>query len=314
MRICIMGLPARGEGVASALREIEETERLGFAGYWLAHTIGVDALTLLAMAGRSTERIGLGTFVIPTYPRHPSAVAQQALTTQDACGGRLTLGIGLSHRAVMQDRLGFDWDYPIRHMREYLTTLNGLLRQDDFEFVGEEFTIRGYRVAIDDVAPPDVVVGALGPQMLRLTGRLADGTALWMGGPRYIADRVVPTIGKAACSAGRPAPRIIAGLPVCVTDRPADVRARAAASFEIYGRLPSYRAILDLEGAEGPEDVALIGSADEVYERLRNLHNAGATEFAGAIFAETATERDATLEVLRDAVGRFAPVSAEREG
>lgn len=105
MRISIMGLPERGEGVASVLRQIEEAEQLGFAGLWLAHTVGVDALTLLAMAGRSTERIELGTFVIPTYPRHPAAIAQQALTTQAACHGRLVLGIGLSHRGVMQDRL-----------------------------------------------------------------------------------------------------------------------------------------------------------------------------------------------------------------
>src|SRR5687768_12246555 len=110
-----MVLPGRGERTASVLRQVEEAEQLGFASVWLAHTVGVDALTVLAMAGARTERVELGTFVVPTYPRHPAALAQQALTTQDACGGRLALGIGLSHRVVMEDRLGFDWDHPIRH-------------------------------------------------------------------------------------------------------------------------------------------------------------------------------------------------------
>lgn len=301
MRISVMGLPGRGEDVISVLRQIEEAEQLGFAGFWLAHTIGVDALTLLAMAGLRTERIELGTFVIPTYPRHPAAIAQQALTTQAACHGRLVLGIGLSHRGVMQDRLGFNWDHPIRHMREYLATLDGLLRQEEFIFEGEEFIIRGYQLVLDQASPPSVVVGALGPQMLRLAGQRADGTALWMGGPDYIANQVKPIISESAQGAGRPTPRIIAGLPVCVTNRPAETRARAAHAYAIYGRLPSYRAVLDREGAAGPEDVALIGSASEVHAGLLALRDAGATDFAGAIFAASEGERLATLEVLRAA-------------
>ncbi len=256
MRIGIMVLPGRGEPVASTLKQIEDAEQHGFASLWLAHTIGVDALTVLALAGQQTENIELGTFVVPTYPRHPSAIAQQALTVQALSGGRLTLGIGLSHRAVMEDRLGFDWDHPIRHMREYLTSLAPLLRQEAFHFEGEEFTVRDYQLVIADASPPSVLVAALGPQMLRLTGRMADGTAIWMGGPRYIAEQVVPQIGEAACGAGRPAPRVVAGLPICVTDRPDEVRARAAHVYEVYGRLPSYRAILDREGVDGPEHVA----------------------------------------------------------
>jgi len=295
-----MVLPPRGERVARVLPQIVEAEQCGFASVWLAHTVGVDALTLLAMSGLQTNRIELGTFVIPTYPRHPAAMAQQALTTQDACGGRLVLGIGLSHRAVMQDRLGFDWDHPIRHMREYLTTLTGLLEQRQFDFEGDEFTVRGYQVIIDDVSPLRVLVAALGPQMLRLAGRAADGTALWMGGPNYVADQVVPILGKAARDSGRPSPRIVAGLPVCVTDRAREVRARASEVYEIYGRLPSYRSILDREGVAGPQDVALIGSAEEVRHGLRTLANVGVTDFAGAIFASEDRERAETLSVLRE--------------
>jgi 5,10-methylenetetrahydromethanopterin reductase len=300
MRISIMGLPERGHAVGPVLRSIEEAEAYGLSGYWLAHTTGVDALTVLALAGTCTSRIELGTFVVPTYPRHPAAMAQQALTTQSACDGRLILGIGLSHRVVMEGRLGFDWDHPIRHMREYLTVLNALLNGEPLEFEGTEFTVRGYAIAIDQVTPPDVVVAALGPQMLRLTGSMASGTALWMGGPEYIRTQAAPILTESAQKAGRPAPRIIAGLPVCVTEAVEATRERAAQHFQVYGRLPSYRAILDKEGASGPEDVALIGDEETVRAGINALKAAGATDIAGAIFASTDQEREATLRVLRD--------------
>lgn len=300
MRISIMGLPERGTAVAPVLRDIVEAEAYGLSGYWLAHTVGVDALTVLAMAGMRTEHIGLGTFVVPTYPRHPTAMAQQALTTQSACDGRLTLGIGLSHRVAMEGRLGFNWNFPIRHMREYLTILNALLHREPIHFEGTEFTVREYEVTIDGVTPPDVIVAALGPQMLRLTGKMARGTALWMGGPEYIRTRAAPILTEAANEAGKPAPRIIAGLPVCVTDQPDETRQRAAKHFEVYGRLPSYRSILDLEGATGPEDVALIGDEHTVRAGIEALKAAGATEFAGAVFASSDQERQTTLQVLRD--------------
>lgn len=294
-----MVLPPRGEPPGPILDQIEEAEDRGFVSVWLAHTVGVDALTVLALAGPRTRQVELGSFVVPTYPRHPAALAQQALTTQAAAGGRLVLGIGLSHRAVMEARLGFDWDHPIRHMREYLQTLRGLLAQQAIEFVGEEFVVRGYQLAVSDAPAPSILVGALGPQMLRLTGRLADGAALWMGGPRYIANGVVPNLNEAAGAAGRPSPRIVAGLPVCVTDAPAAVRQRAAEEYEIYGRLPSYRAILDREGVAGPSDVALIGSPNDVIAGLDAYAAAGATDFAAAVFARNRSEREATLDLLQ---------------
>src|SRR5215217_5495382 len=148
----------------------------------------------------------------------------------------------------MEQALGIDWSRPVRHMREYLSALRPLLAQEPTSFAGEEFRIQEYQIAVPDATPPPVLVAALGPQMLRLAGRLADGTAIWMGGPRYLAEHAVPTITAAAQEAGRPAPRMLASLPVCVTDRAGAVRERAAEVYARYGQLPSYRAILDREG------------------------------------------------------------------
>jgi 5,10-methylenetetrahydromethanopterin reductase len=300
MKIGIMALPGPGAGLFGLLRQFEDAEQQGFASVWLAHIRGVDALTALALAGQRTQRIELGTFVVPTYPRHPAALAQQALTVQAATSNRLTLGIGLSHRVSMEAQLGFDWDHPIRHMREYLTCLDQLLAQQPGQFEGEEFTLRGYEISIPDAAPPQVLVAALGPQMLKLTGAMAGGTAIWMGGAHYIAEHVLPRISAAAQEAGRPSPRIVAGLPICVTDQGDRVRARAAQVYERYGQLPSYRAILDREGANTPADVALIGTEQEVRAGLDRLKDAGATDFAASVFIPTGVDAEPTWALLRE--------------
>ncbi|HUG16007.1 MAG TPA: TIGR03564 family F420-dependent LLM class oxidoreductase [Thermomicrobiales bacterium] len=296
MRIGVMA----GGALQSAMRQIVEADEAGFASAWLSHIRGADALTVLALAGQQAQRIELGTFVIPTYPRHPSALAQQALTMQAATANRLTLGIGLSHRVSMEAQLGFDWDHPIRHMREYLTCLNPLLAQQRAHFEGEEFILRGYEITIPGAEPPPVLVAALGPQMLKLAGAMAHGTAIWMGGATYIAEHVIPRISAAASDAGRPAPRIVAGLPIAVTERGDEVRAKAAQVFERYGQLPSYRAILDREGAGTPADVALIGSDGEVRAGLQALADAGVTDFAASVFTPTGVDPEPTWSLLRE--------------
>ena len=298
--------PREASEIDTLVDRIADAEARGFRSAWLANIRGLDALTALASAGRQTREIELGTFVVPTYPRHPSALAQQALTVQAAAQGRLTLGIGLSHRVSMETALGFDWSHPIRHMREYLTCLRPLLAGEEVSYAGEEFRLNGYQLTVPGAAPPPILVAALGPQMLQLTGRLADGTAIWMGGPRYIADHVRPAITRAAEEAGRPAPRIVAGLPVCVTDRAEVVRQRAASAYERYGQLPSYRAILDREGAAGPADVALIGREDEVTEGLHKLATAGATDLAAAIFAPRGEDPARTQALLENVAGAGA--------
>jgi 5,10-methylenetetrahydromethanopterin reductase len=294
-------LPTPGQvlDLDTLLREFQRAEALGLHTAWMPNITSFDALTILALAGRQTRTLELGTFVVPTYPRHPAAMAQQALTTQVASGGRLVLGIGLSHRATIETRLGLDYSHPIRHMTEYLRCLAGLLAGEVVSFQGQEFRLDGYQLNVPGATPPPILVAALGPQMLRLAGRLAAGTAIWMGGPRYLAEHVIPTIVPAAREAGRPAPRVLVSVPVCVTDRPEAVRQAANVAFARYGQLPSYRAILDKEGAPNPADVALIGPEDVVRQQLDALAAAGATDFSAAVFAPPGEDAERTWAFLR---------------
>ncbi len=292
--LAVSGGPNTLDGL---LGEAQKAEAAGFASLWLSNIFSYDALTVLALAGKETRSIELGTFVIPTYPRHPVALAQQALTVQAATNGRLALGIGLSHQVVIENMFGLDYSRPIPHMKEYLTALNGLLSQQPTKFEGEQYRINA-QYSVPGATKPTVLVAALGPAMLRLSGRLADGTATWMGGHTYLRDTAVPLITAAAAKAGRPAPRIIAGLPVCVTDDAAAAREAAAKAFEVYGQLPSYRATLDRGGAGGPEDVAIVGTEAEVEAQLDAFAKAGVTDFNAAIYGPPGTDQQRTYELL----------------
>lgn len=296
-----LGMIAGGgprQTLAELVEQIRQAEADGFAFVSLATAFGFDALTVFAVAGGATSRIELQTGVVPTYPRHPTALAQQALTVQAAAGGRLVLGIGLSHKVVIEDMLGLDYSRPIPHTREYLTILNSLLAGERAELRGEEYRVAA-QLGIAGAPRPPVLVAALGPAMLKLAGRLADGTATWMGGLAYLRDLAIPTISAAAAKAGRPAPRITAGLPVCVTDDPAAARAAAAKTFQMYGQLPSYRATLDRGGAAGPEDVAVIGDERAVGEHLRGLAAAGVTHFAASVFTHPGSRPERAHELLK---------------
>ena len=272
----------------------------GFATFWLPQIFGMEALIALAVVGREVTGIELGTAVVPTYPRHPVTLAQEALTTQAISGGRLVLGIGLSHQPVIEGMFGLSFDRPLRHMREYLDVLVPLLREGSVSAAGA--TITG-RAALDvkGATPPPVLLAALGPKMLELAGSVVDGTVTWMTGPATIEAHVVPVITAAAAAAGRAAPRVGVGLPVCVTGDIDAARERAASLFEIYGTLPSYRAMLDREGAAGPADVALIGDEETVRAQVDRLASIGATEFVANIFG-SAEERDRTRVFLQSLV------------
>ena len=279
MRIGVSLLDPAGPDPMAGLRDqVRRAADDGFASAWISNIFGLDALTSLAVAGNQVGGIELGTAVVPTYPRHPAALAQQALTASVACGGRLVLGIGLSHKIVIEDMYGYDFGQPIRHMREYLAVLLPLLERRPASFTGT--TVRaniGLSVPGDGRVP--VLLAALGSQMLRLAGQLTDGTVLWMTGPATVRDHVMPTITGAAAAAGRPAPRVVCILPVCVTGDPDGARERAARVFAIYGELPSYRAMLDREGAAGPGDVAIVGDEDAVGTQISALAEAGVTDF-----------------------------------
>ena len=272
----------------------------GFAHYWLAEhpTGGFDAITVLALVGAQVRGIELGTAIVPTFPRHPMAMAAHAVTAANALQRQFTLGIGLSHEPMMA-QLGIAFDRPIRHLREYLNVLMPLLRDGEVDFRGALFSSNA-RFFQPPENPVEVLVAALGPQALAVAGRLAQGTTLAWVGPKTVKQHIVPRISDAAAAEGRPAPRILATLPVCVTSQAAHVREAIARGLSMYGRLPSYRAMFEREGVAGPADLAIVGSAAEVEDGIAALASAGVTDFAPSEYCLSKEERDDTRIVLKN--------------
>ena len=276
MDISIFGFDRSLEAISA---NISRTAQEGFSGYWTPNGRSCDALTALAVAGTGAD-IRLGTAVVPVHPRHPAALAQQALTANAALGGRLALGVGVAHRFFVEGTWGLSFDRPVAYLAEYLEALLPLLSERTASVAGERVSMHG-ELAID--APPcPVLVAALGPRMLELAGRLTSGTITWMVGARTIRDLTAPTIIAAAAAAGRDAPEVVAGLPVCVTANVADARVRAARSLRVYGDLPSYRTMLDREGLDDPAEMCVMGSEEQVAEQLAGYFEAGATSVAAA--------------------------------
>src|SRR5436190_1016423 len=291
-----IGVGVGGKSVERARGYVQAAADDGFESAWFNNIFGLDAITACAVTGPGV-RIEVGTFVTPVQPRHPHAMAQQAVTAYDACDGRFTLGIGLSHQIVVEDMFGMSYSKPARYMREYLSVLMPLLDEGHVSYAGEVFRVNGM-VERPREGRPTVLVAALGPAMLKLAGELADGTATWMTGPRTLADHTVPTLVKATEAAGRPSPRVASALPVCVTNDVDAARERAAKEFAAYGTLPSYRAMLDREGAAGPADVAIVGDEDVIAAGLRTLVDAGVTDLVAGVFGDEEEVRR-TREVLR---------------
>jgi 5,10-methylenetetrahydromethanopterin reductase len=285
------------ETVASLQRYADAGLAHAFATQIFSH----DALTLLAAAGAQVPGIGLGTGVVPVYPRHPMVLAQQALTVQAMTDNRLILGIGLSHQVVVEGMWGLSYDKPARYMKEYLASLMPLLRRETVNFAGEFITTNAFQAleGPDWVTPPTVLVAALGPVMLGLAGRVADGTITWMTGPATIEAHIAPTIRAAAAAAGRPEPRVVVSIPVTVTTDVAAAKERLDKELAIYPHLPSYRAMLDKEGADVPSDIAFIGDEDAVRASIENLNSTGTTDYV-AYMVGHAEERARTFALLSD--------------
>jgi F420-dependent oxidoreductase-like protein len=283
--------------VDAVVGRTRELAAAGLASVWVPQSAGFDALTLLAVVGREVGGIELGTAVVPTFPRHPVMLAAQALTTNAATGGRLCLGVGLSHRPLIEGRFGLSFDRPARHMREYLEVLLPLLREGEVDVTGEVLSGHG-EVAVAGGGSPPVLLAALQPRMLELAGALADGTITWCTGPVTLEEQVVPGVVRAAEAAGRPSPRIVVVLPMLLTaGDPAEGRALADRLLVGHADLPSYRAVLDHEGAAGPGDVALVGDEGALRAGLARLADLGATDFV-AIPVGTPDERARTVQLL----------------
>ncbi|TDC39107.1 LLM class F420-dependent oxidoreductase [Actinomadura sp. KC345] len=296
-----VGVLLSEHGGADALGKLADDVRRaaddGFPSAWISQIFGLDAPTALALAGSGVPGIELGTAVVPTYPRHPAVMAQQARTAALALQGRFTLGIGLSHKIVIEDMYGYDYARPRRHMDEYLSVLLPLLAGENASFKGE--TLQGnIGLTVPNEGRVPVLLAALGPRMLQLAGERADGTVLWMTGPVTIREHIAPSITAAAEAAGRPEPRVVCALPVCVTDDAEHAREQAGRMFELYGSLPSYRAMMDREGVDGPADLAIVGDEDAVAARLEELSKAGTTDFVAAEYMP-GENRGRTREFLR---------------
>jgi len=275
-----------------------KAEQAGFHSYWLAEhpTGGFDALTVLALVGQKTARIELGTAIVPTFPRHPMTLAGQALTAASAMDCPITLGIGLSHQ-VMMASLGLPFDKPIGHLRDYLSVLMPLINQGQVNFSGDHYQCQS-NFFQPPKRTPSVLVAALGPQALRVAGHRTDGTTLAWVGPKTIQSHIKPRLFEAAAKAGKPEPRILATLPICITSDEKKRREQISRNLAFYAELPSYKAMFEREGVSQPGDIALVGTAEKVAESLALLAEAGVTDFAASLFTTTAEEASETYTFL----------------
>lgn len=306
-----IGLFIGGAGSAGTLedqiKQVVEAEKAGFDSLWAAHIMDVDVMTMLSMAAEQTNRIEMGTAVTPTFLRHPIAMAQQALTLQKVAKGRFTLGIGVNHKPVVENRLGMKFHRPWRHMFEYLNIIHALTREGKVDYQGEIFSANT-QFTMPTLRQVPVLLAALGPKMLNTAGEFADGTITWMTGTETLKNYIVPTITKAATTVGRGSPRIVAAVPLVVTDdREAGFKA-ADRYFGRYGQLPSYRAMLDREGVESSAEMALIGDERELEEILKGYSSAGVTDLAVQIFSNDPNLKnpsERSMQFLSKMLGRL---------
>lgn len=280
-----IGLTGGAASVDRMVEQVVEAEADGFTSMWYASAIGGDPLVAMALAGRATSSIELGTAVLQTYTCHPLLQANRAASVVAAMGRPgFTLGVGPSHRPVIEDAYGMSYDHAGRHTEEYVSILAAALNGDPVDFDGQDFQVHAGGRAAAPEHPVPVLVSALAPRLLRVAGERTNGTILWMGNAKSVEVHVGPRIRAAAEAAGRPEPRIVAGLPVAVHDDTSEAREAAASQFAGYGVLPNYRRILDIGGAASPADAAIVGDEASVGQQIQGLFDAGVTDVWAAIF------------------------------
>lgn len=285
-----IGLSGGAASVERLVKQATDAENDGFTTLWYASAIAGDPLVAMAAAGAATARIELGTAVLQTYTCHPVLQANRAAATVNAMGRPgLTLGVGPSHRPVVEDMLGLSYAHAGRHTEEYVQILTGLLKGEPVQFEGDDFRVNAQPPRCDHAVP--VLVSALAPRLLRVARDVAEGTVLWMANARAVETHVVPHLGGGS--------RIVAGLPVAVHDDVGEAREVAARLFAGYGTLPNYRRILDIGGAPGPADAAIVGPEAEVEAEIRRLFDAGATDVWAAAFPVNDDTRGRTRALLK---------------
>jgi len=301
VRIGLMIGPERGryrEKVAKLVAAARAAEVAGFTSIWVPQIPNdFDALTAVALMGRSTSRVEIGTAVTPIQSRHPVAMAQQALSTQAVCEGRFTLGLGPSHHWIVEDMLGLPYARPAAMVRDYVEVLSAAFDGPGPVDVGNE-TYRVHNpLDITDITPTPILLAALAPMMLRVAGEYASGTILWMADERAIGDHIAPLVTKAAKEAGRPSPRIVAGIPValCPSDEIETARERANRVLGHAEYSPNYERLLERGDASDVGDLLAAGDESTVVDRLRSFRDAGATDLSFRVLP-LGPDRDARIE------------------
>lgn len=284
-------------GVDDLVTRAKDLEARGFDTLWVPNVFGIEAVTAAAIIGRETERIEIGTAVVPTYPRHPTSLAQQALTAGTVCDGRFTLGIGLSHPVVIERLMGLSYSRRAEHMREYMEVLGPLLRLEPAKFDGEEFKV-DLSLDVPNARRVPILIAALGDRMLKIAGMHAAGTILWAAGPRTIESHIVPKIRSAARDAGKPEPRIVAGVHIVLTNQVESAKEHVGKLLKMYAQMPSYRAMFDKEGGVDPIDLALLGDEKVLDAGLDRLRELGVSDFEACIVSMDEGAEERTIQYL----------------
>tara|TARA_B100000700_G_C14919643_1_gene796412 strand:- start:161 stop:1084 length:924 start_codon:yes stop_codon:yes gene_type:complete len=299
-----IGAVPTGLTLTEQVKQIIEAEKSGLDSFWLAQTGESDVLTTIALAGGETDRIELGTGVIPTYTRHPNVLAQQAVTVNSAVGGRLLLGIGPSHKPNTEG-LGLRYERPAQHIREYVQILRSLTVEGEVDFRGEYYTGLTTRFNLEGSTPFPILVSALAPRMLQIAGELADGTVTWMAGVTALRNYLIPEIRRAASEVGRSDPRVVVGVPVAVVDDQEEGRSVASEVFSVYGKLDNYRRILDRGEVEGPASVAITGDENSVASQIEEYASIGVTDLVAMPYPVGAN-KETSLSRTRDLLVNIA--------
>jgi F420-dependent oxidoreductase-like protein len=316
VRIGLMIGPERGryaEKVARLVADAEDAEQAGFSSIWVPQIPDdFDGLTAAVLMGRATSRIELGTAVMVIQTRHPVAMVQQVLSTQAVCEGRFTLGLGPSHHWIVEDMLGLRYERPARLVRDYLEVLNAAFAgPGSVDVENDSYRVHN-PIDVTDIAPTPILLAALAPVMLRIAGEHASGTILWMADERAIGDHIVPRITKAAEEAGRPRPRVVAGVPVvvCSKDEVDEARARANRVLGHAEYSPNYERLLEHGDARDVGDLLAAGDESTVAERFRSFRDAGVTDLSVRILP-VGPGRDARIESKRRTIAFLSTLCPE---
>jgi F420-dependent oxidoreductase-like protein len=303
-----IGLTGGGSSVDKVVEQATRAEADGFASLWYASVVTGDPLVAIAVAGRETSRIELGTAVLQTYPCHPLLQANRAASVVDAMGRPgFTLGIGPSHEPVIRGVFGLSYDHPGRSTEEYVRILTGALRGEVVDVDGEDWSAHTAGRMAPGAHPVPILVAALGARLLRVAGELTDGAVLWMAPPRAIESHIAPRLHAAASASGRSAPRIVAGLPVVVHDDETAARSAVAAGATMYAGMANYQRVLDVGGAASVADAAIVGDEQSVRRQLQGLLDAGATDIWAAVVPagdDKARSIRRTTELLKELAGQ----------